>query len=598
MYIKTKYNSENNFSLENQTSMPSAQNVTLGSQTTPADAHLSSVVNLSSDILSAGLSYINAYARGDNQKSPAATKIQRAFRSHQIKRKLKNINPEEIIRQKEKKYSISIQKAVRQPLENLTRNTDWISNPKSPLGRAQKAITQAAKLGSYEKFKLALRSSFCDTLQSIHACPSDQREYVIVVDDNSSKSSHWVTAHLHDLMSVHSPKDIVSWDDLSSFLKKNPEIKHIVMVDDGVYSGDQASSRIKSMKQEKNHRFHVTIPYMTAYGKMKISEVLQKKQCEYQMHDRQIMHSYHELVETCKIFSVTGKVMVNKSLVSGIKNLANEENSLIKAEINQKLLKLKKMAASKNNDRVLYEKIWETMAFVDNYCKDLNKKRAALNGKKLDDKNMEFLQQLIKLMQELLKTMKPEYSRSNHKELLQAYLNKKKIDYSYTATQLEQNKTASWFAHKGADNVSTCFKEMEKIAGQDPIVPYKDGMEIRKARIVNIKKNMGANTLEKTVMEREMWLNGRIDFVQTNRGFFLLGNSYAEETSAPSLMLHINGKTIELGGTNGEYQYQLKKGDLFEVEDPMNQVKVRLKLDDSGKLQITKNVNLILQMSS
>lgn len=48
-------------------------------------------------------------------------------------------------------------------------------------------------------------------------------------------------------------------------------------------------------------------------------------------------------------------------------------------------------------------------------------------------------------------------------------------------------------------------------------------------------------------------------------------------------------KKIELGGKEGEYQYKLKQGDVFDLEDPGTHVKTKLKLDDSGKLQIVKS---------
>lgn len=85
------------------------------------------------------------------------------------------------------------------------------------------------------------------------------------------------------------------------------------------------------------------------------------------------------------------------------------------------------------------------------------------------------------------------------------------------------------------------------------------------------------------------WLLGRVDFVEADQGFLLLGNSYLRQTSAPPLILYINGQQIKLGGKDGITHYPLKKGDVLVIEFPIpNQEKSRrttLKLDESGTLR-------------
>lgn len=507
-----------------------------------------------------------------------AVKIQRAFRRHQLKKKIKIIDPLKVEQQKEIKYSIPINKRVRQPLENLEKHTDWIPTDNKPFSQAQKAITKATKLGSYDKFELAVKASFSDTLQSIYASPPDQRKYVIIADD-AGKSTNWVTAHLHELMSVHPPTDIVSRENLANFLQENPEVKHIVMVDDGTYSGEQAAYYIKKMEGlSKDHMFHVTIPYMTAYGKDKLVKTLKRKHYAYQMHDRQVMHSYQELVDLGHIFSFTGKVLVNKEKLSNIAELSNEEALPNKIEINLKLLELKNMAISEADEKKVYKKILETISFINNHCK-INDSKILSGDRELSNKEER------ELIRQLFQCMKSEHSQQQHDELLSAY--------TYTTMTMEESQKATWFAHKGVDYISTNQEEMGNIAGNIPAEPYKDSLVVvsrRKEQINNIKERMGNSKLEDTVINQGyLWLKDRVDFVHTNRGFFLIGNSYLEETSASPIILHINGKRIELGGKEGEYQYKLKKGDVFEledpeIEDPETHVKIKLRLDDSGKL--------------
>lgn len=507
-------------------------------------------------------------------KRSAAIKIQRAFRRRQLRKKIKNTPLEKIESQRERHHLSPIPKTVREPLEDLTKHLDWISDNSNPhLAAAQKAMTQAAKFGSYDKFKTALRSSFSDTLQSIYSSPPDQREYVIIADIEG-KSANWAIAHLHDLMSAHPPKEIIYKDCLWDSLYQNPHIKHIVMVDDGAYSGEQASryiSHIHIKNLQPHHKFHVAIPYMTAYGKERIFKALQQNKCDYQIHDRQIMFSYHELVDKFKIFALTGRIIVNHPLISKITDLSNEENSPIRMDINKKLKELRTLASKNVNEREAYEKILETITFIDSH-------RDALGNKG------------IELMHQLFGTMKPEYDQERQGQLLSAYLGDLSSGAWSIITEMYVDKTASWFAHKGADNFSCNSSEMKLIAGHaQPVEPYKEYyvLENRQNQVDNIKKGMGNHTIEETITNQKnhSWLKNRIDFVQTNRGFFLLGNSYMKETAPSYLILHINGKVIKLGGIGGEYQYKLRKGDVFVLEDPENHLKVTLKLNESGKLQ-------------
>lgn len=500
----------------------------------------------------------------------ATIKLQKWARKIQISKKIRHIDPAKIETQKKQLYSVSINTRVRQPLEDITRDSDWIIGNSSQ-AQAQHKVTNAAKLGSYDKFELALKASFKDTLQNIYLSPPDQRKYVVIADD-IGKSSNWVMAHLHDLMSVHPPSDIVSRKDLEKFLKDNPDIKHVVMVDDGTYSGDQASQYIGELKGlNKGHKFHVTIPYMTNFGKNKIITALQKQQCDYAMHNRQLMLSYEELDSIANIFSYTGRVTVDSEKLDEILPLPNEDNSPIKDQVNQKLLELRNMIKEKEDEEHIYKKTLEMLFFIDKSRDKLGKE-----GERLG--------------RGLFQCLEAEQSELQHDKLIQAYAG---------IEGLSPSRTASWFSHKGADGVSTNYTEMLSIAGgKVPIEPYKEALDDlavsrRKEQVDTLLKAMEDNTLEKTVIERggHLWLKGKVDFVQTNRGFFLLGNSYLKETSEPPIIIYINGKKIILGGKEGEYQYKIKVGDEFELEDMQTQSKNKLKLLESGQLEIVNSAS-------
>ena len=505
------------------------------------------------------------------------SKIQKKYRRHLMRTKLAK-NESLLI---EKQYFTPINKRVREPLEDLRRNYKWTNLSEPDLSLAQKKITEVAKLGSYSKFKTALRQSFSETLQSINESPVEERKYVILADE-TGKSTNWCVANVLDMMSKHPPQDIIPKENLKQFLTENPTVKHIVMLDDGAYSGAQASSYIEELEGIQNKKFHISIPYMTNFGKKRIAEALQKQNYEYEMHETQMMLSYQELIEQGKIFSITGKVLINREALSKIKNLTesinleNRENlDQNTITVNESLEELRQMSQSEteNDSERLYNKILETIAVIETNLRN--------------QENGSLIKEGVNLIQSLRQCMKKEVDEELGQRLKSAYeANRNK----YFKTNLK-TKTPSWFSHKGADDVSTNETEMHKISGgYSPPEPYKDREDISKKRmdqINRIKMGMQGRTLKETVIDsggEHAWLKGKCDFIETNRGFFLLGNSYINETTDSHLILIINQKTIKLGGEEGEYQYRLNKGDIFSLINPITQERSDLKLDQSGKL--------------
>lgn len=502
----------------------------------------------------------------------AATTMQKAIRKRLMKKKLKKIDPEKVIQQKElaQKYKIQINPRVREPLTDLQKNDEWVSVNDLDQAQAQKAITKATKVGSYNKFVQCLKLAFSDTLQSIYQSPQNEQAYVILAD-LPDKSTNWVISHLHDMMSVHPPSNIISRKELRSYLETHPHVKHIVMLDDASYSGVQVFEYISRLSfPDTSYQLHVTIPYMTTAAKKRISESLKRLKNKTYIHNVELMLSYDQLIKERKIFSYTGKVKIDSRLIQEITELSYDEKSSVRLEINRKLQNLKDMNQAGGNEQDQYEKILEIIFLADGDLKELKWEGT-------------------QLMQSLLKAMHLEEDKEQEERLIRSY-----IDETRDYKSGYEMRTPSWFAHKGADYVSTNDEEMLQIIGNNnPIEPYKNEERIKMQRmdqIYTLKTEMPDRTLEESVLNRNeySWLKDRVDFVETNRGCFLLGNSYIEETFEPHLRLHIHGKVINLGGEEGEYQYKLKEGDVFKLEDPLDEKTITLKLQGGkGQARLT-----------
>ena len=195
-------------------------------------------------------------------------------------------------RLKQNPGSLSLSRYIREPLVNLQKE------PK--VSSSERRIT---KLVSYERFVGVLRNAFIDTLTSILQSPSGEQAYLIIADQQD-KSTNWVASHLLDMMSIHPPQAVIKREELSEYLSKHPEIKHIVMVDDGAYSGYQSSDYIKEIKlKHTNYHFHFCIPFMTRLAKERIEAALAQSSYEGVFPERQLMLNYQEL-EKLKFYTL------------------------------------------------------------------------------------------------------------------------------------------------------------------------------------------------------------------------------------------------------------------------------------------------------
>jgi len=229
----------------------------------------------------------------------AAKVIQRRFRMRRAMQQMNHVAAASLAERRAlidesvaraQSYSVPIAADPAQPLVNLEKSKDEMDSGPVEDGRIldrlkplverkrRDDLKRIAKLVSYEKFVAQLKRTFRDTLADIMSSPTDKRSYIIIAD-HEGKSANWVAAHLHDLMSVHPPEDIVSRYEMASYLESHPDVQHVVMIDDGIYSGEQSSRYIRSMNSEvfRNRKFHVSIPFMSKAGANVVRTALEAK---------------------------------------------------------------------------------------------------------------------------------------------------------------------------------------------------------------------------------------------------------------------------------------------------------------------------------
>jgi hypothetical protein len=159
--------------------------------------------------------------------------------------------------------TVEIKSDIPEPLENLTKAQE-LSNP----------IAKCSRLVPYERFKHTLQQSFTGTLEKILQSPRKERSYV-VIGDYPLKSTNWVISHLLPIMKIHPPEAVLTPYEVRAYLRKHPEIKHVVFVDDAAYSGDQAASTLYQVESALSpaHSLHVCVPYRTRYAENRFANI-------------------------------------------------------------------------------------------------------------------------------------------------------------------------------------------------------------------------------------------------------------------------------------------------------------------------------------
>jgi len=282
---------------------------------------------------------------------------------------------------------------------------------------------------------------------------------------------------------------------------------------------------------------------MTSYGKAQVERAITGNHGigSYRFHNTERMLSYKELSDA-GIFKLTRNILVDREKI-----LAIELPEGTPEDVSQRIDRLKEKPDGMA--------VMEAIDFVEEKMKEKGKN----------------------LMKQLFGAVSLDKDETRGASLSQNY-----------SHGMGDTKTPTWMAHKAADFKSTNQDMMTIVGGTEPVEPYKKNKASERTQLIDsLKKQMKGCTVKETVLSSKdaSWLEGRFDFVQSNRGFFLLGNNYIDEEGATKhLNLKIKNNDIELGGSSGAYQVQIKPGDTFTLQDPENTEMVISLVLKEGKL--------------
>lgn len=430
---------------------------------------------------------------------------------------------------------VSVSPHVREPIENLTKVSDLIF-----------AKEKFAKLVTYERFLACLEACFKETLANIISLPEKEREYVIIADNE--KSTNWVASLLLNAMAAHPPQGLVDRARMQGYLVCHPEIRTVVMIDDGAYSGEQASRYMHNLGAVlKDRNIYISIPYMTSYGKKRIELAIKEQNpkkiffCSHQM-----MLTYKEL----KNFGFIGYTKISRPDLKqflSLKSISGNGEPL--EEFNTNLTKLKSEIFKIKTDQEVVDRI-----------------RLLINQASLLLAHMEQpsnQEQEIHALIEGLRKSENYIERGGIDKTLES-----KEDISFYQ---EEKKTGTWMAHKSADHVSTEEHLMNRATGnKSAIEPYKEDEYTARKRTELVEK-LKENNLQLTKQWDQAIARTPIEdilIVQSNRGYFLLANNYCvmPKDNKNQATLIVGDEKIPFGGKTGSFQFKLTDGLNFSIE--------------------------------
>jgi len=432
--------------------------------------------------------------------------------------------------------TVKLSAYFREPIENLTK------------AKKLKPVEKMSQLVSYERFVSALRTSFGETLDTILQSPPDEQSYVVLADE-SGKSTNWVASHVLDIMSVKPPQAIVTQKELNDYLRRNPTVKHVVMMDDGAYSGTQTSEYIETIKDDIDQNIlHICIPFMTRYAKNKINAAATTGKIIFS--ESQVMFSYNDLA---KLGFYVQKKMPRPDLIDFIKApLVKSEGLPPKQmeelnELNRKVTDFKHRIFRVDDAHIKTEFKKFKLAF-EKLSSDLGKI------------------QMIQVKNDLFVVIRRlnEYAMFFKEKDTKRLGVKEKDNKRY-----DEKRSGTWMAHKSADAISSNYKSMFEATGSKrAIEPYKEGGLLAIVDDGHFASDLGTvPELRGEQLNRlpHLDIEGLI-FVETNRGAFLLSENYIKKsTNESDVFLVVENEKIPFGGPNGAYQLKLEPDTSFVI---------------------------------
>jgi len=427
---------------------------------------------------------------------------------------------------------------IREPIENLTKAANL------------EPLEKMSKLVSYERFVSALRTSFSDTLATILQSPPEEQEYVILADE-SGKSTNWVASHVLDIMSKKQPQAIVTRGELAIYLLKNPYVKHIVMMDDGAYSGDQASGYIQQeLYGFDQNILHICIPFMTRYAKNAIYGASSAEKIVFS--ESTVMFSYNDLA---RLGYYVQKEMPRPDIIDFIKVPLVQSEGLPPQQMEELNTLNRKVTEFKHkifriDDAHIKTEFKEFKLAFEKLSSDLSKIQ-------MSPVNNDLLAVIVSLNEYATIFKEADTDRLG-------VTGKDEKNYP-------DNKTGTWMAHKSGDDHSTNYYSMVEAAGYNiAIEPYKEGSVDLGVTNENPPKNIEgrlADLREYRLMKLPHGILEGLTTVESNRGTFLLSDNYLEKSTIESdVYLIIGNEKIPFGGPNGAYQFKLEPDMSFVIQ--------------------------------
>jgi len=374
---------------------------------------------------------------------------------------------------------------------------EWVSmHPPESQGAAQAIIDNTHHV-SFDEFHERLR----EVVTHINIQIPDGEQYVILVQDE--KSNKWLAElSLPFLRSL--PHDIrrlphdhrKELEELGEYLKENG-VKHVVLLDDACYSGDQMSGHVRNVGKAcliaggEGYQVHVGVLFMTQWGEGALQDAA--KDFEVTTLDiapHQTMKSIREQIPP------EHHAMINRMYFRDTPAIAR--SGLIKLAN----LKVSKNLSSRGQYEVWYKELKERMEDPDEFSALMNllseigkvkKHWLSYSPEKFYEWLVEYpkMDQWEKMIRDLSKDKEFEEKlpkgRANRANMVKRKI--KRVERLHKHERGMESRTLTYFDHTVSDSVSTLgifrgggwvYDEEGKIQGEVPFVSYERDCEVYK----------------------------------------------------------------------------------------------------------------------
>ncbi len=162
---------------------------------------------------------------------------------------------------------------------NVKHLNEWVESQITPMLRqiARKIVSHLNHV-SFEKFLAQLK----ETITDFHAKTNDKPYVILLAEERMNKlfregcSDVWVADLAFEYANLREPVAILNLCNYEAYLEENPNIKHVLVLDDAAYSGTQKSramdSFFRATKDYDNFNVYMGLIYLSAFAKKAIQE--------------------------------------------------------------------------------------------------------------------------------------------------------------------------------------------------------------------------------------------------------------------------------------------------------------------------------------